>query len=242
MLEARRNKFGLLDEAQLAAGNYPLPELGPFSKNERATLLDAAIVMFLKHNLCFRKSISDNTCIIFPSLISQKRPAVENTDTVDDVSYYVTGQIETLYSALVVQLGHTGAFSRADHWRNQAQYEVRPGQLCGFRQIESHEGTTEFVLYYSRETPEDARSLFRLLFERFLDEQGADVMRYYPLYCPNCGYLQDRNEVFKRIREGKSVIGCANACGAVIELSAATREPSASGSLQPDRRGYRAPP
>ena len=72
VLEARRNRLGAFsDEARLAAGSYPLPELGPFSKNEQATLLDAAVVLFLRHNLCFRKSISDNTYIIFPSLISQ---------------------------------------------------------------------------------------------------------------------------------------------------------------------------
>jgi hypothetical protein len=40
----------------------------------------------------------------FPSLINEKRPPAIDTGF-DDVSYRVSGAVETVYAALVVQLG-----------------------------------------------------------------------------------------------------------------------------------------
>jgi hypothetical protein len=37
-------------------------------------LLDAAILRFLQHNICFRETLGDETLLIFPGLIKQKRP------------------------------------------------------------------------------------------------------------------------------------------------------------------------
>ena len=49
---------------------------------------------------------------------------------------------------LVVLLGYTPSFIRINQWQNQAQYEMGPGQVCGFRLIEEREGEIELVLYF----------------------------------------------------------------------------------------------
>lgn len=75
ILETRQHRGpGLLDEARLLAGDYRFPELDGLSKSEWTAMLDAAIGLFLQHNLCFRQTIQNRTVLIFPSLINEKRP------------------------------------------------------------------------------------------------------------------------------------------------------------------------
>ena len=58
MLEARRNPKGLgaLEEKRLLAGGYDFPELKDLHEDERDVLLDAAALLFLEHNVCFRET------------------------------------------------------------------------------------------------------------------------------------------------------------------------------------------
>lgn len=218
VLEARRNPKGLgaLEEARVLAGEYAFPELAGLEERERDVLLDAAAVLFIEHNLCFRETLGAQTLLIFPALINQKRPVIEEVETVDDASYRVTGAVENVYAALVVQLGYTNTFSRTNQWQNQAEYETARGDVCGFRQVNEREGETELVLYYAKEKA-GARPLFQGLFEEFLRGRDVDVTKFPPVQCPKCGYRQQRTEVVKRIGEGKGFLFCGD-CGKKIAL------------------------
>ena len=128
-------------------------ELKGLEQREAQTLLDAAILRFLEHNICFRDTFNNDTLLIFPSLIKQKRPLQDDAPAADDISYVVRGRVENLYASLVVLLGYTPSFSRINQWQNQAQYEMDAGQVCGFRSIEEREGELELVLYYGDKMP-----------------------------------------------------------------------------------------
>ena len=134
------------------------------------------------------------------------------------MSYSITGAVENVYAALVVLLGYTNTFTRVDQWQNQARYELEPGQVCGFRQIEESEGDLTLVLYFSSTTPSEGRLLFQGLFEKFLKARQVSVTRYLPVCCTECGERQDRNLVVRRIREGRPFMFCSE-CGKRIELS-----------------------
>ncbi|HEX6624020.1 MAG TPA: toll/interleukin-1 receptor domain-containing protein [Pyrinomonadaceae bacterium] len=218
VLEARRSPRGLgaLDEARALAGEYEFPELGGLEERERDVLLDAAVVLFIEHNLCFRETLGEQTFLIFPALINQKRPAQEGVETVDDVSYRVSGAVENVYAALVVQLGYTRNFTRTNQWQNQAEYETARGDVCGFRQVDEREGETELVLYYAKEK-RGAQLLFQGLFEEFLRGREVTVTKFPPVSCPKCQYRQQRGEVVKRIGEGKGFLFCGD-CGKKIVL------------------------
>ncbi|MET0625258.1 MAG: TIR domain-containing protein [Pyrinomonadaceae bacterium] len=218
VLEARRNPKGLgaLEEARVLAGGYGFPELASLEERERDVLLDAAVVLFIEHNLCFRETLGAQTLLIFPALINQKRPLLEEVETVDDVSYRVMGAVENVYAALVVQLGYTNTFTRTNQWQNQAEYETARRDVCGFRQVNEREGETELVLYYAKERA-GARLLFQGLFEEFLRGRDVSVTKFPPVQCPVCDYRQQRAEVVKRIDGGKSFLFCGE-CGEKIEL------------------------
>ena len=233
VLEARRNPKGLgaLEEARVLAGEYKFPELVGLSAEERDVLLGAADVLFIEHNLCFRETLGEQTFLIFPALINQKRPVIEEDKTAEDASYRVTGAVENVYAALVVQLGYTNTFTRTNQWQNQAEYETARGDVCGFRQVNEREGETELVLYYA-EQKADARLLFQGLFEEFLRGRDVTVTKFPPMSCPQCGYRQERAQVIKRIDEGKGFLFCGECAerialpkeGERVMLSSAERE------------------
>lgn len=224
VLEARRNEKGLgaLEESRVLGGRYEFPELKSLEKDERDVLLDAAVVLFIEHNLCFRETLGPQTLLIFPALINQKRPQFEEAETVDDYSYRITGAVENVYAALVVQLGYTNTFTRTNQWQNQAEYETAREDVCGFRQVDEREGETELVLYYAKEKS-GARLLFQGLFEQFLRGRDVTVTKFPPVACPKCQYRQPRSEIVKRIGEQKGFLFCGD-CGKKIALPKAGEE------------------
>ncbi len=209
-------ELGALSETDLLQGKYVLAELVNLEQAERQILLDAAVVRFINHNICFRESLGTETLLIFPGLIKHKRPLLEEVETVESISYIVRGRVENVYSALVVLLGYTQTFTRVNQWQNQAQYELGKGEICGFRLIEEHAGEIELVLYHSPTVPHFGLAIFQGLFEQFLYQRDVDVAPFPPVICSN-GHRQERTTVVRRVREKKESIFC-DECGANVSL------------------------
>lgn len=251
VLEARRNPRGLgaVDEAQLLGDMYNFAELRGLPVKERAILLEAAVVLFLEHNLCFREMVGTQAFLIFPELMNRKRPPNSGGEVlIDDVSYSVTGAVTNVYAALVVLLGYTNTFTRADQWQGMAQYEVGEGETCGFRQVAEREGQIELVLSYGQGTSAPTRLIFQGLFERILAGRQVEVLRTSPIDCSECHYRQERAEIIRRSTEGKNLIFCSN-CGArsdipersTLSLSAGTKSAIDRDAAAATRRtGYEA--
>ncbi|HEV3455806.1 MAG TPA: TIR domain-containing protein [Thermoanaerobaculia bacterium] len=214
VLEARRHPrdLGTLDEERLLRRGYAFPELAGLKKGEQELLLDATAMLFLEHNLCFREAFNNQTILVFPSLINEKRPRIEEADLLDDVSYRVSGAVEKVYATLVVLLGYTNSFTRTNQWQNQAQYLLGPGEICGFRQIAEREGEIELVLYYSRSTPDEVKALFQGMLERFLKRRDVAIVRILPVRCGGCGKVQERSSVESQLRDGLDYLFCRK-CG-----------------------------
>ena len=219
VLEARRNQRGLgsLEEEVLLSRGYPFPELDKLTKKEQETLLDAAAILFLEHNVCFRETLGDRTFLVFPSLINEKRPRLEAIETFDDVSYRVSGAVENVYAALVVLLGYTNTFTRTHQWQNQAQYALGEDEICGFRQIVESEGEVELVLYYGTHASESTRSLFQGLFEGFLNKRDISITRFPPIICSKCQKRQERSVIINQMKEDLNFLFC-NRCGKKLKL------------------------
>jgi small GTP-binding protein len=213
MLLADKNarELGAVSETDLLGGKIPFDELKGLEKAEGQILLDAAILRFLEHSICFRETLGSDTLLIFPSLIKQKRPLQDDTPATDDISYVVRGRVENLYASLVVLLGYTPSFMRINQWQNQAQYEMGAGEVCGFRMIEEREGEIELVLYYADKMPRDGRAMYQELFEQFLYQRDVEVTRFPPVTCPK-GHRIERATVVKRVRESRNFVHC-DECG-----------------------------
>lgn len=233
ILQANKHpqSLGALSETALLHGDFVFDELAELTKEEREILLDAAVLLFIEHNICFRETLGNETLLIFPSQIQQKRPLLDDVETVDDVSYIVQGAVENVYSALVVLLGYIPTFTRVNQWQSQAQFEVGERQICSFRRIEERAGEVEFILNYVPTIPANVRSMFQGMFETFLYQRDVEVTRYPPVFCEE-EHLQERAAVIKRLREGKDHLFCTD-CGKKVMLPNVD-EPSALGER--DRR------
>jgi small GTP-binding protein len=210
-------ELGALSETILLQGGYPFDELTNLPPQESQVLLDAAVLRFLTHNICFRESLGEETLLVFPALIKQKRPLKDDLHYTEDISYIVRGRVENLYASMVVLLGYTPSFTRINQWQNQAQYEMHEGKICGFRLIEDREGEIELVLYYTDRMSMKGRRQFQTLFEQFLYQRDVKVNRFPPVVCPN-GHQQERSTIVKRVQEGKEFVHCEE-CGDKITLS-----------------------
>jgi len=205
-------ELGSISETDLLQGRYPFDELKGLDKEEQQVLLDASVVRFLEHNICFRESYGSDHLLIFPSLIKQKRPLRDDIPSTDDISYIVRGRVENIYATLSVLLGYTTGFTRINQWQNQTQYETEAGNICGFRLVEDREGEIELILYYGNTMPIEKRNDFQTIFEQFLYQREVDVTPFPPIACPN-GHRQERSTVVKRLRDGKESLFC-DECGA----------------------------
>ncbi len=214
VLEARRHSQGLgaLDENRLLNGDYSFPELIGLDAEERNSLLAEVAALLLDKNICFRQSDEAGTALIFPELINRRQTSTEPLSFEDDVSYTLSGPIDNVYAALTVLLGYTCILIRSDQWQHQVQYESKPGEVFGVRQLQEREGDIDLVLYFNDSVNLSDRRLFRGLFERFAIGLNVAITRYPPLICAQCGYPQERAEIVRRTREGYDFVFCSN-CG-----------------------------
>jgi small GTP-binding protein len=222
VLEVRRDamELGTIDEKRLLAGDYTLSELAVLRQDQRRILLDAAVELFIRHNVCFREAIGGTSLLVFPALINQGMPVSGSIVREEDASFVIKGVSENVYAALVVLLGYTNTLTRKAQWRRQAEYELAPGELCGFQLAREDDGELEIVLYFSPETPEVSRQFFRAQVEHIISRRKVSYLRIEQVRC-SCGYLQDRGGVHKRLLEGKDFIHCGD-CGKKLPLAGAT--------------------
>lgn len=226
VLEARKSRKGLgsIEEERLRSGDYKFSELHKLNENEKSVLLDAATVLFLEHNVCFRETdpLNGRAYLVFPELINLKKPIVEEEcPTENGVAYTVSGSVENVYASLVVLLGYTQTFTRTNQWRNQARYEVGQGFVCGFRQEEERAGELDFVLYFCAKTPVAVRTLFQSLFESFLARRNLTVRRFEPIMCSK-GHPLNRSVMREQMAREAKFAFC-NQCGEKIAFPKADK-------------------
>lgn len=245
VLEARRNPkdLGALEEKRLLAGGYDFPELAGLDDSECDALLDAAALLFLEHNVCFRETdpLRMEPYLVFPELINLKKPHEEDLANEEGAAYTISGPTENVFASLVVLLGYTHTFTRTAQWQNNARYEVGDHLVCGFRQTAERDGELDFVLCFGDNVGPSIRTLFHGLFESFLARRNLTVTRYEPVRCTNvaCNHLLDRSVVRQRLKEGKSFTFC-NDCGEKLFLPASGQpihlSPDQEAAVQSQRR------
>ena len=205
-LEAQRDpdRLGRLDESRLLRGEYKFKELIGLTYKDQKTLIDATVILFLKHNICFRETSDGQTFLVFPALINEKRPTIKYIETFDDISYRISGAVENVFSSMTVLLGYTNTFVHTDQWHNQAQYEFGSGKICGFRKTTNNDngidGTIELVLYYALDTPKYVQSLFQGLFECFLiSHSNLEVTCHKHVIFPKYKEKKEENVVWNHL-------------------------------------------
>jgi WD40 repeat protein len=215
VLEARRNPKGLgsLEEKH----EYRFPEFDGLEAAERDLLLDSAVAMFLARNVCFRSAdpLSNRTYLVFPDLINLQRPTYGDDLPVEEVvSYGVTGATENLYASVVVILGYTSTFTRADQWRNHARYVMGGDLVCDLRVEAESSGELTFVVSFGLNVGSSVRTLFQSLVESLLSRPDLKVSRYPNVVC------QEGHRLARAVMRERAAAGFAfcSSCGERLAL------------------------
>ncbi|HBL27177.1 MAG TPA: hypothetical protein DD490_10115 [Acidobacteria bacterium] len=220
VLEARRNPKGLgaLEERRLLSTGYDFPELRDLTAGESDVLLDAAALLFLEHNVCFREidPLRMEPYLVFPELINLKKPLEEESPTEEGVAYTVSGPTENVFASLVVLLGYTHTFTRTAQWHDNARYEIGDGLVCGFRQEAERDGELDFVLLFGPSVGAPVRTLFQGLFESFLARRNLTVLRLAPVRCSK-SHPMNRTVVREALQNGEENAFCSK-CGEKLVL------------------------
>ena len=88
LLKARRNPRGLeaLPEGHLLRGVFEFQDTRDLTEEDRRVLIDAAVMLFLQNNICFRESFGAETLLVFPALINLLKPRFDELEAVDGAS------------------------------------------------------------------------------------------------------------------------------------------------------------
>ncbi|MCY2967392.1 MAG: TIR domain-containing protein, partial [Planctomycetota bacterium] len=220
ILEARRNPRGLgaVEEDRLFENSYQFRELESLSQADQALLLDGTITAFLANRLsyrCFRESWGSRNLLVFPDLMNLKKPERDDLITEDGASYLLAGSTENTFAGLVVLLGYTNVFLRTESAHDVAWFETDQGEICGVRHNrDDHDDT--LVLLFGHSVSARIRTIFEGLVEQVLSRRELPVRRLRPVRCPQCGTPVERSVMARRLKKGKSVVGCEECCQMVV--------------------------
>lgn len=225
--EARQHPQGLgvLEEELVLANDFQFSDLRGLSRSNQKLMLRSVVLAFLERNLtlrCLREVVEQKSLLFFPDLVSIKRPKLSDGLQVQEgASYTVRGDIEHLFSTLVVSLGYTSMFKKTEHWHDLARYEMHDGPICGLRIEDVREGELDLVLFFDVKSDHPSRSVFQALVEKFLVRRNLLYLRYDPIICADCKHQLDRKTVRDRLQDHKDWAHCTN-CGASLSLGQAT--------------------
>jgi len=83
-------------------------------------LMRAMVQTFLDKSLCIAEDTPQGRHLVFPSQYRRERPFP--TDPEVFVSYTFTGELQTVYTTLVVRLWYSREFDHKELWRNAAEF------------------------------------------------------------------------------------------------------------------------
>ena len=97
-------------------------ELDGISDLERQIILEAAVSLFLRQNICFREKVGSEAVLVFPSLFHSDKLSTTDQHNDNGPSYIVNGRVEQIFSVVVILLGYTNIFQSVDYGKGFAEY------------------------------------------------------------------------------------------------------------------------
>jgi WD40 repeat protein/GTPase SAR1 family protein len=169
-------------------------------------LLRALVQTLLDHSLCIREKEDGHTLLIFPSYYRRDREIQAHPEIF--LTYNFTGELQTIYTTLVVRLWYGNTFKHKELWQNAAEFTTTKGQIIGivFEKLGDGQGTLS--VFFDHVVPDELKVVFIEFVHRHLLRYGRELRRERRYVC-GCGEpVTDMAAVHKRIEAGKDFIYC----------------------------------
>ena len=216
-VRAHTEEIGIIREEDALAGRLDYQDMKRLPQDEEQIVLRAMHQTFVDHGLCLREPTEAGTLLVFPSYFKRERPELEGHPAIL-VTYQFTGQLDEIYSTLVVRLHHTPAFEKDQLWRFAADFKTLSGKRAGLKMTKQGEGSAEIAVYFEPGIPEDTKVTFIRYVHEHLKVKAQDVIRLRHYVCPHCDTpVENRKTALERFNRGLRDIICVN-CESRIPL------------------------
>ncbi len=169
-------------------------------------LLRALVQTLLEHSLCIREREDGHTLLIFPSQYRRDRDIPAHPEIF--VTYTFTGELQTIYTTLVVRLWYGSSFRHKELWQNAAEFTTSKGQTIGVVFEKLGDGQGKLSVFFDHVVPDELKVVFIEFVHRHLHKYGSELRRERRYVC-GCGKpVTDMAAVRERIEGGKDFIYC----------------------------------
>ena len=179
-------------------------------------LMRAMVQTFLDKSLCIAEDTPQGRHLVFPSQYRRERPFP--TDPEVFISYTFTGELQTVYTTLVVRLWYSREFDHKELWRNAAEFLTSKNRTVGLVMQKTGDGQGTINVFFESGVPDELKVAFIEYAHRHLEKYARDVTRDRRYICEKCGTpVRDRELVRKRLAEGKEFVFCPE-CGKKVRF------------------------
>ena len=239
---AHLDEIGCVREDAIYSDRFDFEGVQRLDRSDEELLLRAMVQTFLDRSLCIAEDTPDGRQLIFPSQYRRERPIPAHPEIF--VSYTFAGELQTIYTTLVVRLWYSREFDNKELWQNAAEFTTSKGQTVGLVMARTGEGEGTVSVFFETSVPDELKVVFIDYVHRHLEKYARDVRRDRRYVCTNCGRaVSDLEAVRERLAAKKNFIICQRCDHKVllidhIEQRLAT-DPVARRVLRMDERATR---
>lgn len=224
-------EIGLISEEDVLLGNLDFQDMNRLPIEEEQIILRAMHQTFVDHGLCLREQTDSGTLLVFPSYFKRERPVLDSHPSIF-VTYQFSGQLDDIYSTLIVKLHHTPSFQKDQLWRFAADFKTPSGRKIGLKMTKLNEGVAEIAIYFEQKISNDVKVTFIKYVHDHLNKKALNITRLRYYSCSYCGTpVENRKTAKERLENGKKDIVCVS-CEKRIKLWDIIEEKFASEQIE----------
>lgn len=201
-------EIGIIYEEDVLNGVLDYQDMKRLPSHEEQIVLFAMHQNFINHGICLREQTESGTLLVFPSYFKRESPVLQDHPPVF-VTYSFSGNLDDIYSTLIVRLHHSSAFRKDKLWRFAADFKTEGGKKIGIKLTKQIEGTGEIAIYFDPVISDETKVTFIRYVHEHLSVKTIDIIRLRHYICPHCNTpVENRKTALDRLKEGKRDILC----------------------------------
>lgn len=207
-VRSHTEEIGCIPEQDVIEGRLDYQDMKRLPPAEEQIVLRAMHKIFVDHGLCLREATEAGPLLVFPSYFKRERPELDGHPAIF-VTYRFNGQLDEIYSTLVVRLHHTAAFDKDQLWKFAADFKTQEGKRLGLKLTNRGEGSGAIDIYFDPGIPDDTKITFIRYVHEHLKLKARALERFRNYACPNChAPVTDRTAAQTRLSRGLTDIAC----------------------------------
>ncbi|MEM9367772.1 MAG: DUF4365 domain-containing protein, partial [Planctomycetota bacterium] len=213
---ANQDEVGSVIENDVYEGNVDFDKVARLQDRDEQLLLRAMVQTFLEKSLCLREAVDGRDHLVFPSQYRRERSFPVDPEVF--VSWTFTGELQSIYTTLVVRLWYSREFENKELWKDAAEFQTHNGGIAGFVLNRLGEGEATLCVFFDAAVDEDQRAVFLEFIHRHLKKYSGNLQRDRRYVCSECGEpVINAKAVRIRLEKGLRDITC-QLCDASVPL------------------------